>query len=136
MTQQILIISDDLSNESLRHAVADHGFQIRVVENAGAGYRLLEEDHFDLVVMDLADTAAVVGLIKQTQSSGALRAVPILTVAQWGTGQATLALAHGANGFEPKPIDADRLVEAIEKLLRPRLAMIARASTTNGEADA
>jgi len=56
-----------------------------------------------------------------------------LTVAQWGTGQATIALAQGADAFEPKPVEADRLVDAIERLLRPGMVMTARASATNGD---
>jgi DNA-binding response OmpR family regulator len=135
MTQQILIISDDETNESLRQALVEHGLKITVAKDADAGYWSLVETKFDLVLVNLADPLTGVSLIQRIRSNAILRKVPILTVAEWGTGQATLALSQGSDGFEPKPIDADRLVEAIEKLLRPRMAMSAKASTANGESD-
>jgi DNA-binding NarL/FixJ family response regulator len=46
-----------------------------------------------------------------------------------------MALAQGADGFEPAPVDAGRLVAAVAKLLRPNMVMTASASTTNAESD-
>jgi CheY-like chemotaxis protein len=68
-------------------------------------------------------------LIKRIRSNGGPGQLRIMTVAEWGTGQATMALAQGVDAFEPKPVEAVRLVEAIERLLQP-VAMTAWARTT------
>lgn len=135
MTQQILIISDDAGREFLRHALIGHGLSVTAAEDADAGYGLLADGQFDLVIANLSDASTGVDLIQRIRSNAKLSKLLILTVAEWGTGQAILALSRGSDGFEPKPIDANRLVGAVEKLLRPRMAMSAKASTRNREPD-
>lgn len=135
MTQQILIISDDAGREFLRHALIGHGLNVTVSEDADAGYGLLADGEFDLVIGNLSDASTGVDLIQRIRSNAKLSKLLILTVAEWGTGQATIALSQGSDGFEPKPIDANRLVGAVEKLLRPGMAMSANASTRHGESD-
>ena len=135
MTQKILIISDDAGREFLRPALIGHGLSVTVAEDADAGYGLLADGQFDLVVANLSDAATGVALIQRIRANAKLSQLLILTVAEWGTGQATVALAEGSDGFEPKPIDANRLAEAVEKLLRPSMAMSAKASTRIAESD-
>lgn len=135
MTQQILIISDDAGREFLRPALIGHGLSVTVAEDADSGYGLLVDGQFDLVIANLSDASTGVDLIQRIRSNRKLSKLLILTVAEWGTGQATIALSQGSDSFEPKPIDAHRLVAAVEKLLRPRMAMSAKASTRNGELD-
>ena len=133
MRQRILIISDDAGKDFLRPALVEHGLRVTVAEDVDAGYGLLAKLHFDLVITNLSEASAGVDLIKRIKSNAKLRKLPILMVAEWGTGQATVALSQGADSFERKPIDADRLFAAVEELLRPRRAMSAKAS--NGESD-
>lgn len=135
MTQQVLIISDDTGREFLRPALIGHGFSVTVAEDADAGYGLLADGQFDLVIANLSDASTGVDLIQRIRSNAKLSKLLILTVAEWGTGQATIALSQGSDGFEPKPIDAQRLVGAVEKLLQPGMAMSAKASTRHGESD-
>ena len=135
MTQQILIISDDAGREFLRHALIGSGLSVTVAEDADSGYGLLADGQFDLVIGNLSDASTGVDLIQRIRSNARLNKLLILTVAEWGTGQATIGLSQGSDGFEPKPIDANRLLGAVEKLLRPRMAMTAIASTSNGESD-
>jgi len=65
-------------------------------------------------------------LIKRIRSNGSLTQLRVMTVAEWGTGQATMALAQGVDSFEPKPVEAGRLIETIDRLLQP-VAMTAWA---------
>jgi DNA-binding NtrC family response regulator len=129
MKQRILIISDDRTSESLRRALVERGFDVIVTEDANAGYRQILEAGFDLVFINLDRAVTGAGLIKRIRSNGSLNHLRVMTVAEWGTGQATMALAQGVDAFEPKPVEARRLVEAIERLLQP-VAMTAWASTT------
>jgi DNA-binding response OmpR family regulator len=136
MTERILIVSDDEPSQSLRPALEAEGFGVAVSGEADDGYRQLLGSQFDLVILDLARAITGVGLIKRIRSNPSLSRLLVLTIAEWGTGQATIALSQGADGFEPKPADAAELVAAVEKLLRPRMVMTAKASTTRSEAGA
>jgi len=130
-----MIISDDEPNASLQQALDGHGFTVTVAESANDGYERLSQLQFDLVIMNLHRPITGVGLIKRIRANPALRRLMVLTIAEWGTGQPTMALAQGADGFEPAPVDADRLVTAVEKLLRPNMVMTAAASATNAESE-
>lgn len=132
MTQRILIISDDGPKTTLRESLDARDFKVTTATEANNGYQCLLEGEFDLVIIDLAKPITGADLIKRIRATSALNQLKVLTIAEWGTGQATLALSHGANGFEPKPIRSDKVIDAVEKLLRP-LAMMASAS---GEGEA
>ena len=129
MKQRILIISDERTSESLPRALEERGFEVTLTENANEGYRQILEARFDLVLINLDRAITGAGLIKRIRSNGHLSQLRVMTVAEWGTGQATMALAQGVDAFEPKPVEARRLIEAIERLLQP-VAMTAWTSTT------
>ena len=135
MNERILIISDDEPDASLQRTLDEGGFTVTVTQNADDGYQLLGQLQFDLVIVNLHHPITGVGLIKRIRSNLALCRLMVLTIAEWGTGQPTIALAQGADGFEPSPIDAGRLVTAVEKLLRPNMVMTATASATNAESE-
>ena len=119
MKQRILIISDDPTSESLRRALDDAGFEVTLTDDANDGYGRILGGRFDLVLVNLDQAVSGAGLIKRIRSNGSLTQLRVMTVAEWGTGQATMALAQGVDAFEPKPVEARRLIEAIERLLQP-----------------
>ncbi|MFN2577036.1 MAG: response regulator [Pyrinomonadaceae bacterium] len=133
MSERILIISDDAPNAFLQAALDGHGFAVTVAEDPKDGYELLTRSKFDLVIVNLNSSNAGVALVKQIRSNPGLPRMTVLTLAEWGTGQATIALAQGADGFEPAPVDAARLISAVEQLLRPNRVMIATASASKVE---
>lgn len=133
MKERILIISDDQTSESLRTSLEGRGFNATLTESADDGYRQMVEVRFNLVVVNLDKAITGAGLIKRIRANPGLGELPVLTIAEWGTGQATIALAQGANAFEPKPVEANRVADAIERLLRPMMVMTASASAANGE---
>lgn len=133
MKERILIISDDRTSEPLRRALDEMGFEVTLTENADDGYQQLVAARFHLVLINLDRAITGAGLIKRIRANPSLSQLRVMTIAEWGTGQATIALTQGADAFEPKPVEADRLVDAIERLLRPIRVMTARASATNGD---
>ena len=128
MKQRILIISDDPTSESLRRALDDAGFEVTLTDDPNDGYGRILGGRFDLVLVNLDQAVSGAGLIKRIRSNGSLTQLRVMTVAEWGTGQATMALAQGVDAFEPKPVEARRLIEAIERLLPP-MAMKAWGGT-------
>ena len=133
MTTRILIVSDAALNAATWSALTEHGFELTVVENADDGYERLTAGQFDLVVIGLDRPIESASIIKWVRAHRKLRQVSILTIAEWGTGGATIALAQGADAFETAPIDGDRLMAAVARLL-PKTVMTAKAGGRNGDA--
>jgi DNA-binding response OmpR family regulator len=101
----------------MRGALAARGFSVTLAADYEDAYQQLLGTRFDLVVIDLVETAAGVEFIKRVQGTTNLTQPLLLVIAEWGTGAATLALSQSADAYEPKPIDAARLVDSVERLL-------------------
>jgi DNA-binding response OmpR family regulator len=128
MRERILIVSDEPRNAWMQESLAQQGFSVALTEDANHAYEQLLGSPFELVIVELRDPASGTRFIKRLRKNPEQRQVLILTIAEWGTGQATMALTEGADGFEPGPVDNERLIAAVARLLRPNLTMIARAS--------
>ena len=135
MTQRILIISDYDPGESLRRVFDGKRFSVEVAVGADEGYRQLLESQFDLVIVSVENAKTGADLIRGIRSGGSLKELRVLTIARWGTGQTMLALSQGIDAYEPKPIEADRLLAAIERLLPPARVMAARAGSAGANFD-
>lgn len=131
-SQRILLVTD-AANGGLTQSLERHGFAVSVESDCERAHARLVEAPADLLIIDLADGDAAVDLVKRVRAAARLRKVLIMSVAEWGSGQPTLLLSQGVDAFEPKPIDAGRLVSAVEGLLRPRMAMTAKASGVKSE---
>jgi DNA-binding NtrC family response regulator len=116
-SQRILIVSDDAQSEAMRGALATRGFAVTAAPDYESAYRQLTETRFALVVIDLVETTAGVDFIKRVQGTTNLTQPLLLVIAEWGTGSATLALKQSVDAYEPKPVDAARLVDSVERLL-------------------
>ena len=119
-SQRILTVNDDAQSELLRGALAARGFDVTAATDYESAFRQLLEARFDLVVIDLVETAAGVEFIKRVQGTTNLTQPLLLVIAEWGSGGATLALSQGADAYEPKPLDAARFVDSVERLLGTR----------------
>jgi DNA-binding response OmpR family regulator len=127
-SQQILIASDHAPEGLARAALEQRGFVVTVAQDLENAYAQLLDSSFDLVIMDVERAEKGVEFVKRLRTTPKLSKTFVLTIAEWGTGQPTLALSQGADAFEPKPIDATRLVGAAERLLRQRVAKTAAAT--------
>jgi len=124
--QRITFIADGRVDNLFVEALREHGFDVGL-EAASVATEQLAATRPDLLVIDLASTSEGIELLKKVRSSAELKGTLVMVIAPWGTGQATLALSHGADAFEPKPIDALRLIGAVERILRPQMVMTAVA---------
>src|SRR5262249_59233929 len=87
-----------------------------------AAFDQLTQSSFDVVVVEQVSTADSSEFIKAIRKVATFKAIPIIVIGEWGTGQCSLALSAGADAFEPTPIDAARLIEAIARLPKRRAA--------------
>lgn len=115
--QRILIVSDDAQFESMRSALAARRFAVTAAPDCESAYRQLLEARFDVVIVDLVEAVEGVEFIKRVRASANLTQPLLLVIVEWGTGGATLALQQRVDAYEPKPIDAARLVDSVERLL-------------------
>lgn len=122
-SQRILIVSDDAQFDFMRVAVEARGFEVMVAHDHQSASRRLAESPFDLVVIDLTGAARDINFIRRLRKAPKFSRSFVLALGEWGTGQPTLALAQGADAYEPKPVNAEHLVQSVERLLRRRLAV-------------
>lgn len=101
----------------MRGALEERGFRVTAVPDYEGAYRQLLESRFDLVVIDLVEAVDGVEFIKRVRATPNLTQPLLLVIAEWGTGGATLALSQRADAYEPKPLDAPRLLASVERLL-------------------
>lgn len=125
--RQIMIVSSETADKWMVDALRDHGFEVAAATTPIA-FERLGLSPGDLLVIDVLDPREGIELLKAVRSTSELKAALVMVIAEWGTGQPTLALSNGADAFEPKPIDAPRLIAAVNKLLRPNMVMVARAN--------
>lgn len=120
---RILMVSPDAQFDFTRAAVEACGFEVTVAHDQEAAYRCLLKSSIDLVVIDLAEAPRDVEFIQRLRATPKLGKTFVLALGEWGTGQPTVALAQGADAYEPKPVNTERLIAAVERVLRPELAV-------------
>jgi DNA-binding response OmpR family regulator len=122
-SQRILFVSNTRLSVSLRRKLNARGFAVTLEATGREAVDQLTRSSFDIIVFDLVSTANANELIKRIRKVATFRAIPIIVVGDWGTGQVSLALSAGADTFAPAPIDASRLIEAIARLPKKRAAV-------------
>lgn len=122
-SQRILIVSADAQFDFMRAAVEARGFEVTVAHDQEGAYRRLLESSFDIVVIDLAQAPRDIEFLQRLRVTPKLSKLFVLALGEWGTGQPTLALSQGADAYEPKPVNAERLIAAVERMLRRQLAV-------------
>jgi two-component system, OmpR family, alkaline phosphatase synthesis response regulator PhoP len=126
----ILIIDDDrdLVN-SMRIVLESRQYQVRTAHNGKEGYRKIEEQVPDLIILDVMMATDTEGfdLAYKLRNQDRYREVPILMLtsftqkmAETGTDkfQHIMGEQWPVNKFLEKPIDPDVLLKTAEELLR------------------
>jgi DNA-binding response OmpR family regulator len=131
-SKKILIVSDHAEEELTRAGLEQRGFGVESEQDFANAYRRLEASAFDLVIVDAKLATSGVEFVKRLRATPKLNKIFVLTIADWGTGQPTLGLTAGADAYEPKPVSPERLIAAVERLLRQRAAKTAVAAKVMG----
>ena len=95
------------------------GFEVLVAENGQIGCDIAIAELPDLILMDL-DLPVVDGweATRRLKANPATRAIPIIALtAHAMAGSREKALTVGCDDFDTKPVDFDRLVQKINRLL-------------------
>ena len=119
MKQTILVADDD---EGIRSALSlllkSEGFAPTMVDSPDAALRVLQQQDFDLVLMDLNFSLDTTSGEEGLQLIAAIRKLddwlPIVVMTGWGTIEVAVStMKNGANDFIQKPWENDRLLSII-----------------------
>jgi len=118
MKRILIIESDPAVRELLGISLLRERYQVTLADDPLLGFETALFSKPDLIVTDVRLSASdSFDIIQQIRDTRALRHVPILITTEFGTGTATFSLQHGANGYEPKPIDPNGFVTTVKRLL-------------------
>lgn len=121
--QRILIASDKA--DFPRAALAQRGFAVTIANDFDMAFAKLLGAPFDLLIVDFAPARGGIEFIKRVRATPQLTGILILVMAEWGTGEPTLALSAGADAYEPSEttsMNPSRLITSIERLLSRQAA--------------
>jgi len=124
MTQSILFVGGANLDGSVRQLLEQNGFAVSSVTDSAPAIELLTDSLIDLVIVQLDDSEDGAGLIRRVREVLGTKATGVLAVARWGTGLPTVALAAGADAYEPAPLDPERLIDAVQRVLHKRAAVV------------
>jgi DNA-binding response OmpR family regulator len=122
-SRRILVVSHDA--DFPRAELEQRELDITIAPDCDAAFDVLLGRPVDLVVVAFAPGPDGIEFIKRVRNTPQLTGILVLIVAEWGTGEPTLALSAGADAFEPgegKAIDSSRLITSIERLLHRQVA--------------
>jgi CheY-like chemotaxis protein len=119
-TRRVLFIAEQIPDDVTRRTLENRGFTPMFANDWQGAWGHLTESEFSLVVADLGRSEDAISFIKRLRETESTRRLPVLVLGEWGTGGPTLALSQGADAFERTPIQAERLVTSIERLLTER----------------
>lgn len=115
----IIVNEPDAQRQMVLQRFQARGFRAQAAESGRAALQLAREQRPDVILMDM-DRPTLDGW----ESTRRLKADPvtrhILVVAlseDTQTDRRNQAMRVGCDGFEPKPLDVDRLVAIVERLL-------------------
>ena len=121
--RRILVVAEGPISDSIRQALEQRGFDIGATDNPAKALQKLSESELDLILIDL-EVAQAAEFIRKVRNISSLRGTSVLAIGEWGSGQPTVALAAGADAYEPAPIDPERLVDAVQRVLHKRAAAV------------
>lgn len=122
---KVLLAEDNEINQLLARSVLQYlGFESKTVSNGQAALDLLQQEHFDVILMDIQ--MPVKGGVEATTEIRNLpdpqkKNIPIIALtASTLKGEEARYLAAGMNAFIPKPFKEQDLYNIIEKVLGNR----------------
>lgn len=131
---KLLIVDDDprLRN-MLQRYLEDQGFEARAVGDAAHMDRLLQREHFDLLLLDVLmpqeDGLSVCRRLRSSHEN-----LPIIMITARGElPDKVLGLELGADDYLPKPFEPRELVARIRAVLRRSESEVSTATPASGE---
>lgn len=121
--RRILVVDDDIRNVfALTHVLGRVGISVKYAENGREGLEVLDRTpDVSLVLMDIMmPEMDGYEMIKAIRHAPRFADLPVIALtAKAMPGDREKAIESGANDYIPKPVDVDRLLSVICRLLDP-----------------
>ena len=117
---EILFVSRDHPDDETRRLLESRGFQMTMLDDVTKASQSINERRLSAIVLDVRIGSDAIDFIQSIRGDEYPRQLPVLAIGEWGTGEPTLALSAGADGFEPTPLQPERLLTSIERLIMKR----------------
>ena len=107
-------------------------FEVITAEDGEKGYEMVCTERPDIVLMDL-EMPGISGweAAKRIKNNPETRDIPVLALSAHAlAGEREKALAAGCDEFDTKPVEFDRLVAKLRRLLSSKIGGAARAGDT------
>jgi signal transduction histidine kinase len=118
---RILVVDDELGiREGCRRALAPHGFEVEVAENAPIGLRKLREGRFDVLLLDIM-MPGMSGLEMLREVRAISPDLIVIIITGYATVELSVqAIQEGAHDFIAKPFTSELLLQVINRELERR----------------
>jgi two-component system, cell cycle response regulator DivK len=119
MTKVLLVEDNEMNRDMLSRRLTRRGFEVVFAVNGKDGVDLAKSEKPDIILMDMSlpvmDGWEATRCVK---SDAATRAVPVIGLtAHAMSGDREKALEAGCDDYDTKPVEFDRLIEKMERLL-------------------
>ena len=118
--KRILLVEDNAINWRLaQFLLKSHGYEVREVGSAREAFAAIAERQPDLILMDI-QLPGMAGLAaaKELKANPFTRGIPVVAVTSYAMkGDEAKAFEAGCCGYVTKPIDKERLLEAVTQAL-------------------
>jgi len=117
----VLVVEDEAAiAEVVRYNLVAEGFRATVAASGEEAEMLVDEDHFDLVILDwMLPGLSGIELCRRLRRRDATRALPVLMLTARGEeGDRVRGLAIGADDYVVKPFSVPEMMARVKALLR------------------
>lgn len=119
MTKVLLVEDNDMNRDMLSRRLARRGFDVVCAVDGQQGIELARSDRPDIILMDLS-LPVMDGweATRRVKGDDITRNVPVIGLtAHAMSGDREKAIEAGCDDYDTKPVELDRLVGKIERLL-------------------
>ena len=119
MTKVLLVEDNEMNRDMLSRRLVRRGFEVVFAVDGEHGVDLARSEKPDIILMDMS-LPVMDGweATRRVKSDNATRHVPVIALtAHAMSGDQEKALAAGCDDYDTKPVEIDRLVGKIERLV-------------------
>jgi CheY-like chemotaxis protein len=119
MTKVLLVEDNDMNRDMLSRRLMRRGFEVIFAVDGQHGVDLARSEKPDIILMDMS-LPVMDGweATRRVKSDDATRHVPVIALtAHAMSGDHDRALAAGCDDYDTKPVEIDRLIGKIERLV-------------------
>ncbi len=122
---RILVAEDTPANQKVvRHVLGNHGHHLEIAENGRQALALVEQQDFDVVLMDVQmpemDGLQATAAIRRLADAKKARVPIVAMTAHALKGDRERCLAAGMDDYLSKPIKREELIETVERMAERR----------------